>query len=315
MRMDIGPKSPQVREGLELGEKRGRYELLPAFEILTLAVFLYAFGRLARRRTTARWRLWAAQSKVLSVFVGIAGLLVLLVLLDANKVPRPAEAKDSLQFAVVTSDGRARAHYYSERNELGVPVGRPITLTFVNNSRYPCSLTIPEWKIELNAGPDESRYTTLTFEKPNIAWMYIRGEGCDNVMRRPATAMLAGAFEDWALAPLKDEADANAGERGRRKWETLCSACHLPDSTLVGVGPPLKDLYGSQVTFSDGTTTIVDGPVVRWALLSPITRPHDIRYSDTRISFEGQLSRSSVEAIVEYMRQNSALTPALPNPK
>ena len=77
----------------------------------------------------------------------------------------------------------------------------------------------------------------------------------------------------------------------------------------------MKDLYGSQVTFSDGTTTIVDGPVVRWALLSPITRPHDIRYSDTRISFEGQLSRSSVDAIVEYMRQHSALTPALPNPR
>ena len=198
------------------------------------------------------------------------------------------------------------------RPELAIPVGEPIVLGFENQTSLPCTLVIPAWNVVLDVPPHEWKATTVRREKPEVTWFPIAGTGCDRSGRRLARSILSQLFEAWQDEPWEEAAAMRRGDLGERTW-VLCQACHSSDDSETSAGPPLQGMYGSTVTFSDGTTTVVDLDVVRWWLAAPIDRPHDVRYPRTTISYQGQLDRRRVEALADYMRSHSSLTPKLPS--
>jgi mono/diheme cytochrome c family protein len=94
-------------------------------------------------------------------------------------------------------------------------------------------------------------------------------------------------------------------EEGKRLAELMgCVACHSADgSTLGKVGPTWKNLAGSRVRFTDGTTAIADSDYLRESIRKPTAKiVKDYDKSDAGMpSYEGVLTDPQIEALVLYI--------------
>jgi cytochrome c551/c552 len=94
-------------------------------------------------------------------------------------------------------------------------------------------------------------------------------------------------------------------EEGKRLAELMgCVACHSVDgSTLGKVGPTWKNLAGSSVRFTDGTTAIANTGYLRESIRKPTAKiVKDYDKSDAGMpSYEGVLTDAQVEALVMYI--------------
>lgn len=107
----------------------------------------------------------------------------------------------------------------------------------------------------------------------------------------------------------KKEAQAAAGggevsaERGRKiAQENGCMACHSTDGTRM-TGPTWQNLYGHEVTMTDGTTVTADEEYIRESIVNSGTKVVE-GYAAVMPSY-GYLSDSEVESLVEYIKSLS----------
>ncbi|HUF97458.1 MAG TPA: cytochrome c [Ilumatobacter sp.] len=93
------------------------------------------------------------------------------------------------------------------------------------------------------------------------------------------------------------------GELGRKVARgNGCAACHGANGEGT-VGPAFVGLYGSTVTFDDGSTTMADDAYLRESILEPSAR----RVEGFNLPMpENDLSDEQVEQLIAYIRDLSA---------
>ena len=109
------------------------------------------------------------------------------------------------------------------------------------------------------------------------------------------------AREDARAAAIAAAADDEVSvELGERLYvQQGCQACHSLDGS-PGVGPTMAGLYGSERTFTDGTTAIADEDY----LIESIVEPGALiveGYDNVMVSYD-YLSESEIQSLVEFIK-------------
>ena len=189
-------------------------------------------------------------------------------------------------------DGKA------EINELHVPVGRPVKVTFTSEDVLH-SLYFPAFRTKADAIP--GRYSSVWFDATKVGAYHIfcaeycgtRHSGMIGTVHvmEPADyqAWLSGGGEGGTLA-----------QRGERLFSELaCNTCHIGDGS--GRGPSLRNKFGTQEQLANGSVVNIDESYVRESILTP-QRKVVSGFQPLMPTFQGLVNEESVMALIEYVK-------------
>ena len=188
-------------------------------------------------------------------------------------------------------DGKA------EINELHVPVGRPVKVTFTSEDVLH-SLYFPSFRTKADAIP--GRYSTVWFEATKTGeWHIFCAEYCGTKhsgMIGTVTVMEPAAYQAW----LSGNEGGTLASRGERLFSELaCNTCHINDGS--GRGPSLVDKFGTQEQLANGATVNVDESYVRESILTPQLKVV-AGYQPVMPTFQGLVNEEGVMALIEYVK-------------
>ncbi|HLR25387.1 MAG TPA: c-type cytochrome [Fodinibius sp.] len=148
----------------------------------------------------------------------------------------------------------------------------------------------------LAMGPDGALFIS-DYKKGRIWRVVYAGEEAPEVEKTAAMSV------DTAGAPPADTAVVSSssltGEALFR--QTACQTCHAVDPEApASTGPPLYDLYGSEVELGDGQTVTADEAYLRESILDPNAKMVE-GYMPVMPSYEGQLTEEEVSLLVSYI--------------
>ncbi|WP_420870148.1 c-type cytochrome [Catalinimonas alkaloidigena] len=106
---------------------------------------------------------------------------------------------------------------------------------------------------------------------------------------------------DTTGVPLAETAAATSltGTALFRRME--CDTCHSVDpNASASTGPPLYDLYGSEVTLQDGRTVTADEAYLRESIINANAKIV-AGYMPVMPSYESQLAGEEVALLVSYI--------------
>jgi cytochrome c oxidase subunit 2 len=189
-------------------------------------------------------------------------------------------------------DGKA------EINELHVPVGRPVKVTFTSEDVLH-SLYFPSFRVKADAIP--GRYSTVWFDATKLGEYHIFcAEYCGtrhSGMIGKVTVMEPAAYQAWLSGT---EGGGTLASRGERLFgELACNTCHRADGS--GRGPSLVDKFGSQEQLVNGSAVHIDESYVRESILMPQSKVV-AGYQPLMPTFQGLVNEESVMALVEYVK-------------
>ena len=211
-------------------------------------------------------------------------------------------------------DGKA------EINELHVPVGRPVKVTFTSEDVLH-SLYFPAFRTKADAIP--GRYSTVWFNATKVGVFDIFcAEYCGtrhSGMIGKVHVMEPADYQAWLSGSGGGGTLASRGER--LFSELACNTCHVGDGS--GRGPSLVDKFGTQERLANGAVVDVDESYVRESILMPQLKLVD-GYQPLMPTFQGLVNEESVMALIEYVKSlqtssggpptgtNTAAPPAAP---
>lgn len=212
-------------------------------------------------------------------------------------VQPPAQANDVYVVAKQWMWELQHAEGKREINTLHVPLGEPIRLTMVSQDVIH-SFYVPAFRIKQDILPE--RYTSTWFQAtaPGTYRLFC-AEYCGTLhsgMLGEVVVMEPDAYRSW-LGVDAGQAPAAVGEHLFVQFG--CSGCHKPDNS--GPGPSLVGVFGSTVTFQDGTTALADENYVRESILNPSAQIVK-GYEAIMPSFQGQLSEEQLLALLAYIK-------------
>jgi cytochrome c oxidase subunit 2 len=186
----------------------------------------------------------------------------------------------------------------NEINELHVPVGRPVKVTFTSEDVIH-SMFFPSFRVKADAIP--GRYSTVWFTATKIGEYHLFcAEYCGtnhSGMIGKVVVMEPAAYQAWLSGGL---GTGSLSQRGEQLFNDLaCNTCHLNDGT--GRGPSLVNKFGSSEELSNGTRVLVDESYVRESILTPQTKLV-AAYQPLMPTFQGLVSEETVMALVEYVK-------------
>ena len=185
----------------------------------------------------------------------------------------------------------------SEINELHVPVGRPVKVTFTSEDVLH-SLYFPAFRVKADAIP--GRYSTVWFTATKVGEYHIFcAEYCGTKhsgMIGRVTVMEPTAYQAW----LSGGTEGPLSARGERLFtELACNTCHLSDGS--GRGPSLVNKFGTQEQLATGAVVNVDESYVRESILNPQAKLV-AGYQPLMPTFQGLVNEESVMALIEYVK-------------
>ena len=188
-------------------------------------------------------------------------------------------------------DGKA------EINELHVPIGRPVKVTFTSEDVLH-SLYFPSFRTKADAIP--GRYSTVWFEATKTGqWHIFCAEYCGTQhsgMVGTVTVMEPAAYQAW----LSGNEGGTLVSRGERLFSELaCNTCHINDGS--GRGPALVDKFGTQEQLANGSIVNVDESYVRESILTPQLKVV-AGYQPVMPTFQGLVNEEGVMALIEYVK-------------
>ena len=194
----------------------------------------------------------------------------------------------------------------NEINELHVPMGRPVKITFTSEDVLH-SMFFPVFRIKADAIP--GRYSSLWFEATKLGQFHLF---CAEYCGTKHSGMVGSVF---VMEPAAYQAwlSGNAGggtltSRGERLFGDLaCDTCHLRDGS--GRGPSLANKFGSSEQLAAGGRVAVDEAYLRESILLPQTKIVS-GYQALMPTFQGLLSEENVMALVEYVKSLRASSEA-----
>jgi cytochrome c oxidase subunit 2 len=189
-------------------------------------------------------------------------------------------------------DGKA------EINELHVPVGRPVRVTFTSEDVLH-SLYFPSFRTKADAIP--GRYSSVWFDATKVGNYHIFcAEYCGtrhSGMIGTVHVMEPADYQAWLTG---GEGGGTLASRGERLFgELACNTCHRNDGS--GRGPSLMNKFGSQEQLANGSAISVDETYVRESILTPQTKVV-AGYQPVMPTFQGLVNEESVMALIEYVK-------------
>ena len=185
----------------------------------------------------------------------------------------------------------------SEINELHVPIGRAVKVTFTSEDVLH-SLYFPSFRTKADAIP--GRYSSVWFTPTKIGEYHIFcAEYCGtkhSAMIGRVTVMEPSAYQAW----LSGATEGPLAVRGERLFSELaCNTCHLPDGT--GRGPSLVDRFGAAEVLTTGATVTVDEAYIRESILNPQAKLLN-GYQPLMPTFQGLINEEGIMALIEYVK-------------
>ena len=197
-------------------------------------------------------------------------------------------------------DGKA------EINELHVPVGRPVKVTFTSEDVLH-SLYFPAFRTKADAIP--GRYSSVWFDATKTGeWHIFCAEYCGTKhsgMIGMVYVMEPAAYQAWLSGGAEGGTLAQRGER--LFSELACNTCHLNDGS--GRGPSLIDKFGTREQLANGSAVTIDEGYVRESILTPQLKIV-AGYQPVMPTFQGLVNEEGVMALIEYIKSLPA--PAAP---
>jgi cytochrome c oxidase subunit II len=190
----------------------------------------------------------------------------------------------------------------NEINELHVPVGRPVKVTFTSEDVLH-SLFFPAFRVKADAIP--GRYSTVWFNATKVGEFHLFcAEYCGtrhSGMVGRVVVMEPADYQAWLSGGL---GAGSLSQRGEQLFNDLaCNTCHLGDGT--GRGPSLVNKFGSPEELNNGTRIAVDESYIRESILMPQAKLV-AGYQPLMPTFQGLVSEENVMALVEYVKSLQA---------
>jgi cytochrome c oxidase subunit 2 len=188
-----------------------------------------------------------------------------------------------------------------EINQLHVPVGRPVKVTFTSEDVLH-DLYIPVFRVKADAIP--GRYSSIWFT-PNKTGEYhlFCAEYCGtrhSGMIGTVYVMEPDEYQAWLSG---GGATGSMSARGEQLFQQLaCSTCHLSDGT--GRGPSLVGVFGSQVKIQGDGTVLANESYVRESVLTPQMKLVD-GYQPIMPTFQGLVTEDQLLSLIEYVKSLS----------
>lgn len=188
----------------------------------------------------------------------------------------------------------------AELNELHVPTGQPVRLRMISEDVIH-SFYVPAFRTKQDVLP--GRYTRMWFEatKPGRYHLFC-AEYCGtehSMMRGSVVVMAPGEYADW-LAGQLSMPPAVAGKVLFERYR--CSSCHKAEG---GIGPSLRDLYGSQIPLQGGGQVPADEQYLRTSILQP-AKQIVAGYRPEMPTFRGQLDEHQILQLIAYIKSLSS---------
>jgi cytochrome c oxidase subunit 2 len=189
----------------------------------------------------------------------------------------------------------------NEINELHVPVGRAVKVTFTSEDVLH-SMYFPSFRVKADAIP--GRYSTVWFTPNKVGEYHLFcAEYCGtrhSGMVGRVVVMEPAAYQLWLSGTL---GTTSLSQRGEQLFNDLaCNTCHRTDGS--GRGPSLVAKFGKQERLESGTIT-VDESYVRESILMPQAKLV-LGYKPLMPTFQGLVSEENVLALVEYVKSLQA---------
>jgi cytochrome c oxidase subunit II len=230
-------------------------------------------------------------------FVIAMGIFVYATVVYFNIVRAPAETLE------IYSTGKRWMWRFqhidgqSEINDLHVPRGRPVRVTFTSEDVLH-SLYIPAFRVKADAIP--GRYSSIWFTPTQTGTFHLFcAEYCGTKhsgMIGTVTVMEPNDYQAWLSGSIGEP----MAVRGERLFQQLaCVSCHLPDGS--GRGPSLSGLFGSQVQLATGTTVVADDSYLRESILTPHLKLVN-GYRAVMPTYQGQVNEEGVMSLIEYIK-------------
>jgi cytochrome c oxidase subunit 2 len=186
----------------------------------------------------------------------------------------------------------------SEINELHVPVGRAVKVTFTSEDVLH-SLFFPSFRVKADAIP--GRYSTVWFTATKIGEYHLFcAEYCGTKhsgMIGKVVVMEPADYQAWLAG---GPAAGSLSQRGEQLFNDLaCNTCHRSDGS--GRGPSLVNKFGAPQELANGTSVAVNEAYVRESILTPQAKLV-AGYQPLMPTFQGLVSEESVMALVEYVK-------------
>src|SRR5687767_11278554 len=185
----------------------------------------------------------------------------------------------------------------SEINELHVPLGRPVKVTFTSEDVLH-SLYVPAFRVKADAIP--GRYSSIWFTPTKTGEYHLF---CAEYCGTKHSGMIGTVY---VLEPTDYQAwisgatEGPLSARGERLFADLaCNTCHRSDGS--GRGPALEAKFGTEERLATGAVVRVDESYVRESILNPQLKLV-AGYQPLMPTFQGLLNEESVMALVEYVK-------------
>jgi cytochrome c oxidase subunit II len=185
----------------------------------------------------------------------------------------------------------------SEINELHVPLGRPVKVTFTSEDVLH-SLFIPAFRVKADAIP--GRYSSIWFTPTRKGEYHLF---CAEYCGTQHSGMIGRVF---VMEPIEYQAWLSGGgglsmtARGEQLFQQLgCVSCHLPDGS--GRGPSLAGKYGQPEQLANGAAVVVDDTYIRESILTPQAKLV-AGYGPVMPTFQGQVNEQGLMSLIEYIK-------------
>jgi cytochrome c oxidase subunit 2 len=190
--------------------------------------------------------------------------------------------------------------------ELNVPNGRPVKLMMQSRDVIH-SFFVPDFRIKQDVLP--GRYTTAWFQTKNAGESVVFcteycGTGHSDMMAK-VIAMEPADFDAWlADAKAESERELPLAELGRQLYQQQgCLGCHSVDGSAM-IGPTFAGLFGSDRTFTDGSTAVADEEYIRESIYQPANKVVE-GFNPVMISYQGILNDQQVNALIEFIKEQN----------
>jgi cytochrome c oxidase subunit 2 len=197
----------------------------------------------------------------------------------------------------------------NEINELHVPVGRAVKVTFTSEDVLH-SMFFPSFRVKADAIP--GRYSTVWFTATKVGEYHLFcAEYCGTKhsgMIGKVIVMEPAAYQAWLTG---GPGAGSLSQRGEELFNDLaCNTCHRSDGS--GRGPSLVNKFGAPQELANGTSVAVDEAYVRESILTPQVKLV-AGYQPLMPTFQGLLSEENVMALVEYVKSLKTATSGVSN--
>jgi cytochrome c oxidase subunit II len=186
----------------------------------------------------------------------------------------------------------------SEINELHVPLGRAVKVTFTSEDVLH-SLYIPAFRVKADAIP--GRYSAIWFTATKAGEYHLFcAEYCGtrhSGMIGRVVVMEPDEYQAWLSG---GGTGLSMAARGEQLFQQLgCVSCHLTDGS--GRGPSLAGKYGSQEQLASGVAISVDDGYIRESILTP-QQKLVAGYGPVMPTFQGLVNEEGLMSLIEYIK-------------